>query len=86
MLDPVRVTRGKTTVVSRRCFHAWGFSHIDLRRVQGCTVAPVASSNPESPSTYRPSPATGLCVVPVMFYGSMALPDDVRRRYSGSAR
>ncbi|GAB7145074.1 acyl-CoA ligase FadD12 [Mycobacterium riyadhense] len=71
-------------VIVAPMFHAWGFSQLVLAASLACTVVTRRKFDPEATldliDRYR---ATGLAVVPVMFDRIMALPDDVRNRYSG---
>ncbi|SOJ54836.1 Long-chain-fatty-acid--CoA ligase [Mycobacterium simulans] len=71
-------------VIVAPMFHAWGFSQLVLAASLACTVVTRRKFDPEATldlvDRYR---ATGLAVVPVMFDRIMALPEDVRNRYSG---
>ena len=84
ILERIPWRTDKTVVVVAPMFHAWGFSQLVFAASLGCTVVTRRKFDPEATleliDRHR---AYGLCVVPVMFDRIMALPDDVRRRYSG---
>jgi acyl-CoA synthetase (AMP-forming)/AMP-acid ligase II len=64
-------------------FHAWGFSQLVFSAMMACTVVTRRKFDPEvTLELIDRHHATGLCVVPVMIDRIMALPDDVRKRYS----
>ncbi|MCV7225659.1 acyl-CoA ligase FadD12 [Mycolicibacterium komossense] len=74
----------KTVVVVAPMFHAWGFSQLVFAASMACTVVTRRKFDPEATlELVDRHQAYGLCVVPVMFDRIMALPDDVRRKYSG---
>ena len=65
-------------------FHAWGFSQLVLRRVDGLHGGhPAQIRSRGHPGPRRPPPGDRLAVVPVMFDRIMDLPAEVRNRYSG---
>jgi acyl-CoA synthetase (AMP-forming)/AMP-acid ligase II len=74
----------ETTVVAAPLFHAWGFGQLVIGTMFSCTLVLRrtfdAAATLELVDRYR---ATGLSIVPVMLERIMALPDEVRNRYSG---
>lgn len=84
MLDQVPWHTEENVVIVAPMFHAWGLSQLVLATVMACTIITRRRFDPEATleliDRYR---ATGLCVVPVMFDRIMALPEDVRSKYSG---
>jgi acyl-CoA synthetase (AMP-forming)/AMP-acid ligase II len=83
ILDRVPWRAEETIVIAAPMFHAWGFSQLVFSAMMACTVVTRRRFDPEATleliDRHR---ATGLCVVPVMIDRIMALPDDVRKRYS----
>lgn len=73
-----------TVVIPAPMFHAWGFGQLVLAIFMACTVVTRRKFDPEATlelvDRYQ---ARGLCVVPVMFDRIMALPNEIRAKYSG---
>jgi len=86
ILDRTPWRAEETTVVVAPMFHAWGFSQLIFSALMACTVVTRRRFDPEATlELVDRHQATGLCVVPVMFDRIMALPNNVRIKYTGQS-